>query len=220
MSSAHLTFVEEIALLALDDHSGAMLPMPPMAFSYALAGALICDLALLNRVDTDPQQLVVLDRTPAGDVLLDRALATIAAAPKPLPVASWLAILSEDYRNIETAALERLVARGILRREDKKILWVFGVRRYPTLDNQERTEVRTRLAALILGNDLPDPRDAILISLLTACHLAAVIFPGPQFNARSERLATLAKMDLVGREVAAAIDAITRALRSAIPIAM
>lgn len=220
MSSLHLSFVEEIALLALDDHTGAMLPMPPMALGYALAGAVICDLAMLNRIDTDPEKLVVLSREPVGDPTLDRALATLAAAPQPQRVSAWLSIFAEDYKAIETAALDRLVARGILRREEKKVLWVFGVRRYPTIDNQERTEVRTRLAALILGDDLPDPRDAILISLLTACHLAERIFAGPEFNARSARLATLAKMDLVGREVAAGIDAITRALRSAIPIAM
>lgn len=216
----HLTFVEEITLLALDDTTGATLPMPTMAFSYALAGALICDLALLNRIDTDPTQLVLLSAEPTGDPLLDRALASIAKAQSPLSVSAWLNVFSEDSRNLETAAIDRLVARGILRRSEKKILWVFGQRRYPTVDNQERTEVRTRLSALILSDELPDPRDAILISLLTASQLAGRIFSGPQFNNRSERLATLAKMDLVGREVAANIDTITRMLRTALPIGM
>lgn len=220
MSSVQLTFVEEIALLALDDQTGALLPMPPMALGYALAGALLCDLALLGRIDTDPQKLVVLDRTPTGDPLLDPALATIAAHPGTLPVSRWLGVLSEKAHALENAAFDRLVAREILRREQKKILWVFGVRRYPTIDNQERTEVRTRLSALILGDDLPDPRDAILISLLTASHLAEKFFAGPQFNARSARLATLAKMDLVGREVAASIDTVAVALRSGVPLGM
>ncbi len=217
---AHLTFVEEIVLLALDDAHGALLPMPTMALSYAVAGAVICDLALANRIDTDPDQLVLLSREPIGDPLLDRALTTIANAKTPLRVSGWLNVFSEDARNLETAALDRLVARGILRREEKKILWVFGQRRYPTVDNQERTEVRTRLAALILGDELPDPRDAILLSLLTASHLAGKIFSGPEFQGRSDRLATLAKMDLVGREVAASIDAVTRMMRTALPIGM
>lgn len=220
MSATQLSFVEEIVLLALDDATGAPLPMPPMALSYALAGALICDLALINRIDTDPQQLVVLNRDPTGDPLLDRALAAMADAPQTLRVSGWLSVFSENERALEAEALDRLVGRGILCRTEKKILWVFGLRRYPTIDHQERIEVRTRLSALILGDDLPDPRDAILISLLTACHLADRIFAGPQFNARAERLETLAKMDLVGREVAAGIDSITRALRGAIPIAM
>ena len=219
-SPTHFTFVEELVLLALDDTTGAQLPMPMMAFSYAVAGAVLCDLALLNRIDTDPNQLVVLDRTPTGDPLLDGTLHAIAAAPKPESASVWIGAISERARTLEEAALDRLVARGVLRRAEKKILWVFGVRRYPALDNHERTEVRTRLAALILGDDLPDPRDATLLSLLTACHLTPVIFAGPRFAARADRLATLAKMDLVGREVAASLDAITLALRTALPIGM
>ncbi len=219
-TSTHLTFVEEIVLLALDDTTGAPLPMPVAAFGYALAGALLCDLSLLNRIDTDPEKLVVLSTETTCDPILDQALATIAAVPTPLPVSRWVGVFSENARVYQAAAIDRLVARGILRREEKKILWVFGVRRYPTIDNHERTEVRTRLAALILGDDLPDPRDAMLLSLLTACHLAEVMFAGPEFNARAERLAQLAKMDLVGREVAASLDALTRALRSALPLGM
>jgi hypothetical protein len=217
---APLTFVEELVLLALDDTTGAPLPMPPMAFSYAVAGALLCDLALQRRIDTDPTRLTVLSATPTGDPLLDPALALIAAGPHPEPVSRWLGLLSENARAYERAAEERLVAHGILRREEKRVLWVFGVRRYPTVDAHERVEVRTRLAGLILGDELPDPRDAMLIGVLTACQLAGTIFAGPVFNARGERLATLAKMDLVGREVAAALDSITAALRSGLPLGM
>ena len=214
------TFVEEIVLLALDDTVGALRPMPVMAFNYALAGAVLADLAVAGRIDTDPQQLVLLSAAPTGDALLDPALAAIAAEKESKPVGYWLSVLSSWRHELETAALDRLVAQGILRREEKKILWVFGVRRYPTVDNQERTEVLTRLSALILGDDLPDPRDAILLSLLIACHLADRIFAGSEFNARADRIATLAKMDLVGREVAAAIDHVTRAIATAIPVGM
>lgn len=215
---APLPFVEEILLLALDDETGALRPMPVMGLDYALAGALLADLAMANRIDTDPSQLVILDRAPTGDPLLDRALGTIAAAHKPESVQHWLGVFASERAHLERAALERLVARGILRQEEKKFLWVFGLRRYPTIDNHERVEVRTRLSALILGDELPDPRDAVLISLLTACHLLARIFDAPRYHARSERIATLARMDLVGREVAAAIDTLSRVLRSATPV--
>ncbi|MBC8009187.1 MAG: GPP34 family phosphoprotein [Burkholderiales bacterium] len=213
-----LSFVEDILLLSLDDDTGALLPLPVMGLDYALAGALLADLALANRIDTDPNQLVVLDHAPIGDPLLDRALGTITTSTSPQPVSHWLGVFASERATLERAALERLVARGILRQEEKKFLWVFGLRRYPTVDNQERTEVRTRLSALILGDELPDPRDAVLISLLTACHLLARIFDESRYHARSERIATLARMDLVGREVAAAIDTLSRVLRSATPV--
>lgn len=216
MSSTPLTFVEEIALLSLDDATGELLPMPAMGMAYAMAGAVLCDLALQNRIDTDPEKLVLLSGEPTGDPLLDPALAKIVATATPLKVSGWLSRLAEDARGLESAAFDRLVARGILRREQKKILWVFGVRRYPTVDNQERTEVRTRLTALVLGDDLPDPRDAILISLLLASQLAYHLFPAAQFKARAARLATLAKLDLVGRQVAASIAAVERAIGPAL----
>lgn len=218
--SAHLSFVEELLLLGLDDRTGALLPTPVMGFNYALAGAVLADLALAGRIDTDLQQLTVLSKEPTGDALLDPTLAVIVASPTPQTVSHWLGVFSSQRGELEREGLARLVSRGILRREDKKILWVFGVRRYPTVDNQERTEVKTRLSNLILGDDLPDAHDAVLISLLTACQLSQTIFAGPEYTARSFRLANLARMDQVGREVSSAINALTRALMSMHPVEM
>jgi Golgi phosphoprotein 3 len=216
-----LTFTEEIVLLALDDKTGAPLPLPVTALSYGLAGAVLADLAVAGKVDTDEKKLIVLDSTPTGDRLLDPWLALISADKKAHPVAHWLSVLADRQKEIEQPALDRLLSRGILKREDKKILWVIGMRRYPTVDGQERTEVRTRLGQLILGDDIPDPRDAIMVSLLSGCRLTEKIFTGPEFAASGKRLETLAKMDLVGREVAAAtteaIDALTTAMNSAVP---
>lgn len=215
------TFTEEIVLLALDDKTGAPLALPVTALAYGLAGAVLADLAVAGKIDTDESKLVLLDATPTGDTLLDPWLALIAADKKMHPVAHWLSVLADRKNEIEQPALDRLLSRGILKREDKKILWVIGLRRYPTIDGHERTEVRTRLGQLILGDDLPDPRDAILISLLRGCHLTDQIFAGPEFAARDQRLATLAKMDLVGREVAAAtteaIIALSTAMNSSVP---
>lgn len=216
-----ITFTEEIVLLALDDKTGAPLALPVTALAYGLAGAVLADLAVAGKIDTDESKLVVLDATPTDDPILDPWLALIAADKTAHPVAHWLSVLADRKDEVEQPALDRLISRGILQRQDKKILWVIGLRRYPTIDGHERMEVRTRLGQLILGDDLPDPRDAILISLLRGCHLTDKIFSGPEFAARDQRLATLAKMDLVGREVAEAtteaIIALSTAMNSSVP---
>jgi hypothetical protein len=215
-----LTLTEEVVLLALDDQTGAALHLPYSALSYGLAGAVLADLALAGKIDTDDKSLSVINATALGDPLLDPWLSLLAGEKELHPVAYWLSILSQKQREIEQPALDRLIARGILRLEDKKILWVIGRRRYPTVDGHERTEVRTRLGRLVLGEDLPDPREAILIGLLCGCRITDNIFPEPEFAARSDRLATLAKLDLVGREVAAATSAAVDALASARTSAM
>lgn len=215
---AQLTFVEELVLLGIDDTTGSLRQTPPLAFGYALAGALLSDLALRNRIDTDPSKVFVIDPTPTGDPLLDQALARIVGESEPRPVSRWLATFAYDRTQWEEAALARLVARNILRIDTQKILWVFGVRRYPLLDNHEVTEVKTRLAALILGDDIPDPRDAVLISLLSACNLVAHVFPEPIYAARSERVARLAKLEQIGRDVGACISDLARAIMAVHPM--
>jgi golgi phosphoprotein 3 len=211
-----LTLTEELALLALDDRTGEPLDLPPDALGYGLAGAIILELSLAGRVDTDLHQLTVINPAPTGDTLLDPWLNLFQATLPPNSVMFWLHELALREEEIHQKALDRLVQRGILRREEKRLLWVFGVRRYPTVDCAERTEVRTRLNRLILGNDLPAPRDAILLSLIHGCHLSEYLFADMDLKARMERIETLAKTDLVGREVSVAtinsLDVLGRAL--------
>ena len=211
-----LTLVEEFALLALDDRTGEPLNLPPSALGYGLAGAIILDLSLAGRVDTDLEQLTVISPVPTGNVLLDPWLRRFQSTQPPNSVKFWLRELVLREEEIQRAAVDRLIQRGILRREERRLFWVFGVRRYPTFDGTERSEVRTRLTRLILGNDLPSPRDAILMSLIHGCHLSEYLFAGPDFTARQQRIETLAKTDLVGREVSTAtlnsLDELNRAL--------
>src|SRR5688500_2923667 len=106
MSAHQLTFVEELVLLGLDDRTGALLPTPVMGFNYALAGAVIADLALAGRIDTDLEQLTVLRPDATGDALLDNALVTIATSPQPKSVSHWLGVLSGQRAEMEDEALK------------------------------------------------------------------------------------------------------------------
>ena len=214
--SPELTLVEELALLALDDKTGEELDLPLNALGYALAGAIILDLSLAGCIDTDLHQLTVINPAPTGDILLDVWLSHFQTAPQPRTVMFWLREMALQQEEIHQAAVDRLIQRGILRREERRLFWVFSLRCYPTLDGTERTEVRTRLSQLILGNDLPTPRDAVLLSLIHGCRLSEHLFAGLDLAARKHRLETLASTDLVGREVSvatvASLDVLSRAL--------
>lgn len=209
---------EEIVLLSLDDSTGAHLPLMPQALGYGLAGAVLADLELAGRIATQTKCVEVLDATPTGNPLLDPWLHQIAADKKRHPIAHWLQTLSNEKGAIEQAALDHLIERGILKRQDKKILWVIGLRRYPTIHNEERVEVKTRLAQLIQGDEQPTRFDATLISLLSGCYLLSEVLGAETLEGRSARIAGIADTDPVGREVAEAsreaIDALMLAQSS------
>ena len=199
-----LALVEEIVLLSLDDTTGVHLPLMLQAIGYGLAGAVLADLEMAGRIATRTKCVEVLNAAPTGNPLLDPWLQRIASAEKCHSIAYWLLTLSDEKRDIEQAALDHLIERGILKRQDKKILWVIGLRRYPTVHNEERIEVKTRLARLIQSEELPTHFDATLISLLQGCYLISEVFTAELLDGRSARIATIADADPVGREVAAA----------------
>lgn len=211
MSHPHLTFPENVFLASVDVRTGKALPIPPLGYRYALAGAVIAELAWAQRIDTDPGKLFVLDAAPTGDPAVDWALTQLAEFPEPRPVAYWLRRFSVDYCFLQAAAADRLVACGVLRRVEQTVLWVFDEESFPTVDDRARVEVRQRLTHLIENDELPDPREAALLGLLVACRLAEVLFPKQLLAGRAARIATLVKFDLVGREVAAALRRLAEA---------
>jgi hypothetical protein len=72
-----LSFAEEILFFALDDQEGSIKPLPVSALEYALPGALLMELAFLNRIDTDLKILQVADQKSTGNALLDDVLRQI-----------------------------------------------------------------------------------------------------------------------------------------------
>ena len=77
-----LRFADEIILLLLNDDDGTFARVSRWSLDYVLAGGVLMDLALENRIDTDLENLILVDATPVGDSLLDPTLADIEAGEK------------------------------------------------------------------------------------------------------------------------------------------
>lgn len=206
-----LTYAEEILLLALDDETGALRPLPINALRYALAGALLVELALTQRIDTDLQGLYVINAKPLGEPLLDPLLARLTqSAGDGLPTSEALELVGEVIPDLQDQVLQELVAKGILNQVEHRILWVFSQRRYPVADDREVQEVRARLRSLVLSDEIPEPRDAILIALANACRLLDSLFSESELARLRPRIDALSRLELIGREVADAIQLISR----------
>ena len=196
-----LSFPEEIVLLLLDETHGDFVPLPESVFAIVMSGAALMDLALHNRIDTDLEKMMVVDRTPVGDDILDDVLAGLGKKSATLDIVDALydvAVNAEQYR---TRALKRLIARGILKEENGRYLWVFRTRRYPVIDDSEQQEVRARLRQLLLTDEIPDPRDVVLVCLIDACALAGFVLSAAELDSAAPRVEQLRKMDLIGQAV-------------------
>lgn len=212
-----LTITEEILLLMLDDEDGSFLPIRDTTVEHIVVGAALMDLAFANRIDTDPERLIILSREPVGTPFLDRVLERITEGDEPRDTRAWIEALARtEAAELREAALAALVGHGILEAEDKRFLWVFRERKYPMIDGRNEREAKLRLSDTLLSEDIPDPRDAAMICLADTSGILTDIFSPAEVERATPRIAQLRQMDLIGREVGTAIAEIDRAIAIAL----
>ena len=210
-----LRFAEEIMLLLLDDKGGRFIDTRSTSRECALAGAVLMDLALEGRIDTDPERLFMIDPAPLEDDLLDPTLARIAQSVETHDPGHWVNQTVAYAGDIQERSLARLVERGILRREDDRFMWVFHERRYPIIDNKTVREVKLQIMGVLFSDEIPDARDIVIISLADACGIFGGILSGRELAGAAQRIAQVRKMDLIGREVSKAVRDIELSLATA-----
>ena len=204
--TAPLTLAEEIVLLSLDDATGRPVGRSGMAPDLALAGALLMDLSLAGRIDTDRDRLWVADAAPTGDAVTDAALARLAAPGAPADARGAIVLLAPEAAALREALLDRLIAAGLLRREESRVLWVFADRRFPKAAGRgETADARARLRALLLAEDIPAPRDALLLGLARAAGLLPLVFEATELEAVQPWLDLVTRIESLNRSLGAAV---------------
>lgn len=210
-----LRFAEEILLLMLDD-DGKFVGVPDRLLRYGLAGGVLMDLALENRIDTDVDKLVLVDSKPLGDNLLDPVLADIAASSETHGARYWIEHAVDRAEDIRETAIDRLVERGILKREEGLFLWVFRSRRYPIIDGTAEREVKLRIMEVLFSDMIPSPRDVVIINLAHACNLFKEILSARELAQAADRIDQVRKLDLIGQAMSRAISDIELSLTLAV----
>jgi hypothetical protein len=207
-----MTLTEDLVLLLLDPDTGRAV-VDSTSFDRAIGGALILDLVTRGRITADGDgaraRLTVADAAPTGDALLDTALARL---DKPLKAQKAVERLARGTR---TPALERLVERGLVRRERSRILGVLPVTTWPPVDAGPRAELRGRVAAVLLDGARPDQHLAVLISLVHAVKAEHKIVDGPRRQLRA-RAAEVAAGEWAGKAVRKAIQAVEAGVAAAV----
>jgi len=200
-----LTLLEEIVLLTINPRTGCLEGGNEFGVRYALAGAVLFDLALARRIDTDIDTVTVISNTPTGDAIQDDLLAALSKGAPSHKVRDCVEQIFFQRKDLEGEALALLIKKGVLRKESSKFLWVIDVERLRVLDGAPHQNISARLAQAVLEDDIPDVRDIMLVSLATACGLLSVVLSPAQIERRAKRIETLSKIETISRNVSASI---------------
>lgn len=216
-----MLIAEEVLLLLLHDQSGTL---SPTTARPAVGGALLAELCVDEHAQlaekvakpavwSSPTVEAAADEAP-DEPLLAEAKATVAATPRTAQ--QLVDTLGAD---LTEAVAERLVAAGVLRREDRRVL---GRRRtgtrWPVVDPAPVEALRTRLTDVLVAGQEPDARTTALISLLAALGLVhKAVDAGPiGATAVRRRAQQITQSDWAGQPVTDAVEATAAAVAAAL----
>ena len=203
-----VSLIDELILVLLNDESGYFHQVPGWNLNCAIAGAAIAELSLLSRIDTDLESLFLVDSSETGDPILDSILKEIADEPARRNTQFWIERLTPHAESIIEATLERLEKRGILTHHEGGF-WTLSratwqTQSYSSTGDDAHEFVKTRISKVIFDNEIPDPRDIIIICLVETCDVFRFIFPMDE--PAQERIDAVCRMDVIGRAIAEAVS--------------
>ena len=204
-----LTLTQELILMLLNEESGYFHQVPGWDLNCAVVGVVLADFSLRSRIDTDQESLFLVDQTETGNSVLDPILKAIAAEPVRRNAQYWIERLAPRAESVIDLTLDCLVALKVLEHHDGDF-WTLSHTAWQTglfSNSPEGTAVqfvKTRISNAIFNNEIPDPRDVIIICLINTCDVFRFMF---QLDDQAEeRIRFICKMDLIGRSIAAAVS--------------
>ncbi|MCO6479075.1 MAG: GPP34 family phosphoprotein, partial [Phaeodactylibacter sp.] len=95
-------------------------------------------------------------------------------------VAYCIHYLAQRINKLRRQAIDNLIRKRILTRREEKILWVFKVNRYPSVDTEPEDTLRARLRQVIFDNAEPTPKERMLLAIVLAGKLEKALLPEKQ----------------------------------------
>ena len=204
-----LSLPEELILMLLNQENGYFHQVPGWDLNCAVIGAVLAELSLISRIDTDMESLFLLDGTETGDSVLDGILKEIADEPDQRNAQYWIERLAHHAEDIIDLTLDRLVDLDILEHHDGDF-WTLSRSvdqsgmNIADGDDTATEFVASRIRRVLFNNVIPYPREVVIICLLNTCDVLRFIF---QLDDEvEERIQAISKIDLIGRAIATAVS--------------
>jgi golgi phosphoprotein 3 len=173
---------------------------------------LLAELALMGKIGVDDKKkLELLDCTLCGDELLDRTLTKIVHSDRLRKMTHWVKLFGSNSKKTYNELGERLVEKGILKKEPRKYLWVIPSEAFPEKDASAKYLIKNRLRSVVLTGKKPEPDVLALLSLVRACNMLDSIFTKDELKMARKLVDQKIQDQAIGKEVAATLQEIEAA---------
>jgi len=169
-----LSIAEGLYLIALDDEEGRLLAAAEKTIVPGIVSAAVLELYIQKKIQLKDTHVEVVDSSGTGNKILDNVLRRIHSGAE---VVEEVRRLEHDFKDIMNDLNQLLVQRGILQKEETKLLWIPLSERMDNANYAFEQEIRNNLEAMVFKKAKPTASFAILMSLVYDCNILEEVFP-------------------------------------------
>lgn len=168
-----LSIAEGFYLIALDDEEGRILAAAEKKMIPGVISACILELYLQKKVSLTDGVINKIDTVGTGNGILDGVLSKLENGTELL---EQIQTLSSKFKDIQEKLNELLVQRGILKKEETKLLWIPLSDRMDNANYAFEKEIRNHLKAIVFKSAKPSSSYTVLFSLISYCNILEEVF--------------------------------------------
>lgn len=213
-----LTLAEKLLLIALDDQTGKMNMNASQSISYGLAGAIIMELTMEGYLEYKDSKLYIRQNVDCKDELLHDCLHYLhdkfyGKTPKLQRVVQTLG-MHISWHKKHLPFIERLIEKGILTKDEQKVLFFFTKNVYPSTNSGKEDSIREKVRKAVLSNGEEEVEEHIfcLIGLLKACQLDKQLFTKEEYKQAKGTINAMMKSSPHGKAVSETVQAMQAAV--------
>lgn len=209
----NLTLKEKFLLLSYHPEKGRMLHTASYA-SYGIAGAVMLELAGMEKYKIENEKVVLHDSRPTGDKALDFVIEKIAKTGRQKKLKSWISFIVQSglIGKVKKAIRDRLVDKRIFSKREKTALFIFKYNRYPARNTRPRRNLIAEIHNVVIRRHIGNKDTLMLIALIGATKMENSFFLPEDRKAARKRIKEIIK----GNEVAKMLNSTVSAVQAAV----
>jgi len=213
---AMFSIAEELFLLSIYEKKHSLSFSSNYEGDYALAGALLAELLLLEKISINEEGRVEADpAVEVNDPLLAIVWKRIRKEKRSRKLNYWIRVLGQDQKKVKDRIVENLIQKNVISTKKKKFLWI-PYKEYTQQDTTAKFFSKEMLRLVVFAKEKSGDHVIILLSLVRACNLLDHLFTVDELSAAKARVNELVKNEILGNSVMSTIQEISDAAAIAV----
>lgn len=207
-----LSIAEGLYLIALDDEEGRILAVAEDTIVPGVIAACIFELYLHNKISLAGGKISVRDTGGTGNIIMDNILHKIENG---VDVITQVKKLSNTFKDIQNDLNVLLEQRGILKREETKLLWIPLSERMGNANYAFEKEIRDVSRNIVFKGFKPKADYAVLFALISYCDLLIEIFQDEEEQIDAEKIGKdINSFDMIDKDLSGAMEEVKDYMRT------